>query len=60
MSRPCWPEVRAERNRVTILIGGVGVSITTEDSRQLRKKLIAAELEADRHPRRTHEPSAPR
>jgi len=53
MSRSRWPEVKAEHDRVTIMIGGVGVSITTEDSRQLRKKLIAAELEADRHPRRT-------
>ena len=52
MSRSRWPEVKAERDRVTIMIGGVGVSITTEDSRQLRKELIAAELEADRHPRR--------
>lgn len=52
MTRFRWPEVKAERDRVTIMIGGIGVSITTEDSRQLRKKLIAAELEADRHPRR--------
>jgi hypothetical protein len=52
MSRPRWPEVRAERDRVTIMIGGVGVTITTEDSRQLRRELIAAELEADRHPRK--------
>jgi hypothetical protein len=59
MNKPIWPKVGAARDRVTIMIGGVGVSITTEDSRQLRKKLIAAELEADRHPRRTHEPSAP-
>ena len=50
-SFPHWPQVRAEHDRVTIMIGGVGVSITTEDSRQLRKGLIAAELEADRHPR---------
>jgi hypothetical protein len=53
MNRLIWPKVRAERDRVTIMIGGVGVSITTEDSRQLRKELIAAELEADRHPRIT-------
>jgi hypothetical protein len=52
MTRFRWPEVKAEHDRVTIMIGGIGVSITTEDSRQLRKKLIAAELEADRHPRR--------
>lgn len=52
MNRPRWPEVRAARDRVTILIGGSAVSITTEDSRQLRKKLIDAELRADRHPRK--------
>jgi hypothetical protein len=52
MSRSRWPEVRAECDRVAIMIGGVGVSITTEESRQLRRELIAAELEADRHPRR--------
>lgn len=52
MSRPRWPEVKADRDRVAIMIGGVGVTITTEDSRALRRDLIAAELEADRHPRR--------
>lgn len=52
MTRPHWPKVKSERDRVTIMIGDVGVMITTEDSRQLRKDLIAAELEADRYPRR--------
>jgi hypothetical protein len=51
VSRPRWPEIKPERDRVSIMIGGVGVSITTEDSRQLREDLIAAELAADRHPR---------
>jgi len=51
MPRSRWPEVRTERDRVSIMIGGVGVLITTEESRQLRKDLIAAELKADRHPR---------
>lgn len=55
MSRSRWPEVRADRDRVAIMIGGVGVTITTEDSRQLRKALIAAELEAGHHPRRVRE-----
>jgi hypothetical protein len=52
MNQPRWPEVKAENGRVTLMIGGVGVSITTEASRQLRKALIAAELEADRHPKK--------
>lgn len=51
VSRPRWPEVKPDKDRVSIMIGGVGVTITTEDSRRLRKDLIAAEFEADRHPR---------
>lgn len=40
------PRVHAERDRVVIMIGGIGVSMSIENSQSIRRDLVAAEREA--------------